>query len=83
MICLRTDRIPVRDKIAAMLLDRDEDGFIDMTSANGEWARNFIAAHQAAEHCGDCTNVPMSCCRCACDRVFADADKILLVANEQ
>lgn len=61
----------LRDEVAAMLLNRDEDGNVIV------WARRQIAEGKESTHNGDCTKQCYTCRRCLADRAMADADKII------
>lgn len=71
MVCLDVPLTFMRDEIAAMLLNRDEDW------CGLSYGRKIVAEGQSAEHSGDCTKECHTCVRCQADRALADADRII------
>jgi hypothetical protein len=59
-----------RDVLAACWLAADADGSL-------EWAQRILRESRDAEHCGDCTKIPMTCNRCVADQAFEMSDAML------
>lgn len=47
-----------------------------LQSLGQKWRKEWLPGRYA-EHCGDCTNVPMACHRCIMDELFKNAERIL------
>lgn len=60
--------------------EEDVDFFTDEHIADlyKKWETQFLPSLKE-EHCGDCTNVPMSCTRCTTEELLKQADRIWTV----
>lgn len=63
------------ERVAAVILSLDSDSLPD-------FYERMLKSGRGAEHCGDCTNMPITCNRCVYDEATAKARRVIEAMRE-